>query len=181
METIKCIKERRTIRKFSDKEISNETIKEIISAAAYAPSWKNSQTVRYTIIKNKKLKDIIAKEGVLGFSWNTGNIMSSQALVVVSYKNGICGYEPDGTYSTSKGDRWQMFDAGIAAQTFCLAAWDLGIGAVIMGIFDEKFTEEKINLPEDETAAVLIGIGYPENKVQAPNKKGVDEILKIIE
>ncbi|MCD7779661.1 MAG: nitroreductase family protein [Candidatus Gastranaerophilales bacterium] len=181
METIKCIKERRTIRRFQNKEIDNEVIKEIISAASYSPSWKNSQTPRYTVIKNKELKDEIAKEGVLGFSWNTGNIMSSQALVVVSYKNGICGYEPDGTFSTSKGASWQMFDAGIATQTFCLAAWDLGIGAVIMGIFDENVVAKKINLPEDETAAVLIGIGYPEANASVPNKKSVDELLRIAE
>lgn len=181
METIKCIKERRTIRRFSDKEINNDVIKKIIEAAAYSPSWKNSQTPRYTVIKNKKLKDEIAKDGVLGFSWNTGNIVSSKALVVVSYKNGICGYEPDGTFSTSKGESWQMFDSGIAVQTFCLAAWDLGIGAVIMGIFDENIAAKKINLPEDETVAVLIGIGYPETKVAVPAKKSVDELLKIIE
>ncbi len=106
METIKCIKERRTIRQFSEKEIENEIIKEIISASSFAPSWKNSQTARYTVIKNKELKEDIANNGVLGFSWNSGNIMSSKALVVISYKNGICGYEPDGAFTTSKGDRW---------------------------------------------------------------------------
>ncbi len=73
-----------------------------------------------------------------------------------------------------------MFDAGIAAQTFCLAAWDFGIGAVIMGIFDEEYVAQKINLPKDETVAVLIGIGYPQKDVTTPRKKSVEELLRII-
>ena len=36
-----------------------------------------------------------------------------------------------------KGDRWQMFDAGIASQSFCLAAYEQGLGSVILGIFDD--------------------------------------------
>ena len=46
METIQCIKERRSIRKFQDRKVPHEVINEIIEAAAYAPSWKNTQVTR---------------------------------------------------------------------------------------------------------------------------------------
>jgi hypothetical protein len=58
---------------------------------------------------------------------------------------GRCGYERDGSFSTPKGDRWEMFDAGIAAQTFCLAAHEMGLGTVIMGVFDENKVNEVID------------------------------------
>ena len=42
------IKSRRSIRKYcAGKSVSKEQIEELIKAAAYAPSWKNSQTARY--------------------------------------------------------------------------------------------------------------------------------------
>ncbi len=50
----------------------------------------------------------------------------------------MSGYEHDGTFSTPQNDRWEVFDAGIATQTFCLAAHAKGVGSVILGIFDEE-------------------------------------------
>ena len=67
METIKCIKERRSIRKFKDEKVDKEIIREIIEAASYAPSWKNSQISRYIVIEDRNIIDKIADECVLGF------------------------------------------------------------------------------------------------------------------
>lgn len=70
MELITGIKTRRTVRKFTDKPVSKETINEIIGAAAYAPSWKNSQTTRWNIITDKALIEKTADEAVYGFAHN---------------------------------------------------------------------------------------------------------------
>ena len=50
MEAIKVIKERRSVRKFKEEKVSRDVINEIVAAAAYAPSWKNTQITRYTIV-----------------------------------------------------------------------------------------------------------------------------------
>ena len=87
------------------------------------------------------------------------------------------GYEKDGSYTTSKEDRWEMFDAGIATQTFCLAAHEQGVGSVIMGIFDETKIAEVIDVPEGQQVAALIAIGYPVFEPEAPKRKEVSELL----
>ena len=86
-------------------------------------------------VEETALKNKIAKEAVMGFEWNTGIILGAPVLVVLASVPGKSGYEKDGAYSTSKKDKWEMFDAGIAAQTFQLAAHECGIGSVVMGIF----------------------------------------------
>ena len=136
MELITGIKTRRTVRKFTDKPVSKETINEIISAAAYAPSWKNTQTTRWNIVTDKALIEKIADEAVYGFAHNHDIIRNCGCIAVQSIVKGRCGYERDGSFTTPLGDSWEMYDAGIAAQTFCLAAHDMGIGCVIMGIVD---------------------------------------------
>lgn len=50
MNTIECIKSRRSVRSFTGEKPSREIIEQIISAAAFAPSWKNTQITRYIII-----------------------------------------------------------------------------------------------------------------------------------
>lgn len=177
MDALECIKTRRSIRRFTNAPVAHETIEQIVSAAAYAPSWKNTQITRYHVIEDPALKEKIAKEGVLGFAHNTEIIEGAPALVVVSMIGKRCGYERDGSFSTSKEDRWEMFDAGIASQTFCLAAHDLGIGTVILGIFDEATVGNIIGLPEGEKVAALIAMGHPDQECTAPKRKDIGELV----
>ena len=60
-----------------------------------------------------------------------------------------------------KEDRWQNFDSGIAAQTFCLAAKERGLGTVILGYFDEAEIAKVMEIPEGQGVGALIAIGYP--------------------
>ena len=73
----------------------------------------------------------------MDFPLNQKTVSRSKQLMVITKKDGICGYEKNGEASTSKGSGWEMFDAGIATQTFCLAAHAKGVGTVILGIFDD--------------------------------------------
>lgn len=180
MEAIKCIETRRSVRQFKEEPVAKETLEAIVAAASFAPSWKNTQVTRYTIVQNEELKSKIASEGVLGFEYNTGTINRAAALVVVSMVHGRSGFERDGSYTTSKEDRWETFDAGIATQTFCLAAHDMGVGSVILGIFDENKVAELIGLDEGQKVAALVAIGYPAEEPAAPKRKSVEELVKFI-
>lgn len=178
MNTIERIKARRSIRKFTDKPVAKETMKEIIATAAYAPSWKNSQTVSYIVIESEDVLKKLADTATLGFEHNRGIISGCKTLVAAVTSSGKCGYNPDGSFTTSKGDKWEAFDAGIAVQTFCLAASELGVGTVILGIFDESTVGNILELPEGQYVAALIATGYPDAEPAAPARKSADELMK---
>ena len=156
-------------------------INEIVAAAAYAPSWKNTQITRYTIVEDEAVKAKIADECVLDFVYNAKTIKRAPHLVVVTAVLGRSGYEKDGSYTTAKEDRWQNFDTGIATQTFCLAAADKGVGTVILGIFDDDKVAEAIGLEDGQQVHALIAMGYPEGEPgAAPPRKEVEELVKFI-
>lgn len=180
MEALECIKTRRSIRKFKEEPVSHDTLNAIIEAASMAPSWKNTQISRYHIVENKDILKEIADNCVLDFDFNQKTISRAPQLVVVSMIEKRCGYEKDGSYTTSKEDRWEMFDAGIASQTFCLAAHDMGVGTVILGIFDEEKIAKAISLPEGQKVAALIAMGYPNQECEAPKRKTVEELVNYI-
>lgn len=180
MDALECIKTRRSIRKFKEEPVSHETINAIVEAASMAPSWKNTQITRYHIVENKELLQDIANNCVLDFEHNQNTILHAPQLVVVSMIEKRCGYERDGSFSTSKEDRWEMYDAGIASQTFCLAAHNMGVGTVILGIFDEDKIAEAIHLPEGQKVAALIVMGYPNQECEAPKRKTVEELVHYI-
>lgn len=97
--------------------------------------------------------------------------------MVLTYVTGRSGYERDGSFSTPKEAGFEMFDAGIAAQTFCLAAWERGVGTVITGYFDEEKIARLLNLPENQKVGCVIGLGYPDEEPAAPKRKSVEDLL----
>lgn len=180
MEALECIKTRRSIRKFKENAVDHDTVNAIIAAAAMSPSWKNTQISRYNVIEDRTILDNIADTCVMDFELNQKTIRRAPQLVVVSMIEKRCGYERDGSFSTSKEDRWEMFDAGIASQTFCLAAHDMGVGTVILGVFDEAKVAKAINLPEGQKVAALIVMGYPDQECEAPKRKTVEELVRYL-
>ena len=74
-----------------------------------------------------------------------------------------------------------MFDAGIAAQTFCLAAHEKGLGTVIMGIFDENKVGEVVEIPEGQTLAAIIPVGFPaDREVTCPPRKEAETLISFV-
>ncbi|MGM9643564.1 MAG: nitroreductase family protein [Eubacteriales bacterium] len=179
MNTIDCIKTRRSIRRFSKREVCADVLAEVVNIAAYAPSWKNSQTVRYTAVLDKALKARLANECMMGFEHNIITACGAPALIVVTTINCRSGYEKDGSATTSKGSHWQSFDAGIATQTFCLAAHEKGLSTVIMGIFDEEKVAQVVGVPDGQSVSALIAVGYADCSPAAPGRKDSNELLTI--
>ncbi len=175
MNATECIKGRRSIRKFKNKAISHSLLDFIISNASYSPSWKNSQITRYIAIEDTSIIQKIADEFTPEF--NSNIIRQVPMLIAVTFVKGRSGFERDGSFSTKKGDRWQMFDVGAACQTFCLAAHEQGLGTVIMGIWNEDGITELLQIPSSQELAALIAIGYPDIAPDAPKRKSVEDLL----
>ena len=171
-----CIKGRRSIRKFADTPVSRDVIADIVETASYAPSWKHTQITRYIAVEGE-LKDKIADECTSAYAKNGEIIKNAPMLIAVTFIKNRSGFERDGSYSTPRKDGWQMYDAGVASQTFCLAAHDKGIGSVILGIFASNKVASILEVPEDRDIIALIPIGYPDEEPIAPKRKSVEDLL----
>ncbi len=171
-----CIKMRRSIRKYKPDHIDHSIIDSIISIASYSPSWKNTQITRYIAIEDPSILKKIADDYTPVY--NSNIIRQIPMLVAVTFIKNRSGFERDGSYSTKKGDRWQMFDVGVACQSFCLASKEQGLGTVIMGIFDEEKITELLEIPPERELAALIAVGWPDDDPQAPKRKAVTDLLE---
>lgn len=179
MEALECIKTRRSVRRFTDEPVTREQVAEVVSAAAYAPSWKNTQIARYILVEDQQKIQTIGQDCVLDFTYNAKTLSHAPALVAVTMITGRSGYEKDGSFTSPLKTHWQSFDAGIAAQTFCLAAHALGLGTVIMGIYDPDKVAKVLDVPENQVVAALIAVGHPAQDPAVPPRKTVDELLSV--
>ena len=176
MNATECMKGRRSIRKYKKGCIDHSLLESIISTASYSPSWKNTQITRYTAIEDSSLLEKIADSYTP--EYNANIIRQVPVLIAVTFIKGRSGFERDGSFSTKKEDRWQMFDAGVACQTFCLAAHEYGLGTVIMGVFDESGISSLLDIPKERELAALIALGYPDIEPSAPKRKTVEDLLQ---
>ena len=149
MEAIEAILTRRSIRKYSEKEISPERIKQLLEAAMQAPSANNCQPWHFVIISDKKTLTAIRE-------FHPGAQMLNEASCAIL----ICGYLKLQSYKTY----WAV-DCGAATQNLLIAAHAIGLGAVWLGVYprDERMNPIKklFNLPENIQPFALVSIGYP--------------------
>ena len=180
MTTAECIRQRVSCRRFQETPIPREDIRRVVDLARFSPSWKNTQPVRYVVVDDPVLKERIARECIPGQGFNTKTINRAAALAVVTYIPGLSG-QGDAPLTEVQAAGWEMFDAGIAAQTFCLAAYAYGVGTVIMGVFDPEMVAQALHIPENEEVVALIPFGYPDETPAAPKRKSVEQLLTFCE
>lgn len=180
MDFQECVQGRRSVRKYKNIAVSDDVIEKIVQTAAYAPSWKNSQTTRFIAISNEVMKQELAEKCVMDFEYNKKTILNAPMLILVATVSPRSGFERDGSPSTSKGTHWESFDAGIATQTFCLAAHEEGLGTVIMGIYDEAKVIEVAKIPEGQKVSAMVAIGYADESPVMPKRKCANEVLSFL-
>ncbi len=150
MEFYDVIKTRRSIRKFSQREISDDVIIRLIDAARFAPSAANAQPVRFAVINNERCKEIFP--------------LTRWAKLLGEKGTPKAGEEPT-AYIFVMTDEEISFndeaDASLAIENIVLAAWCEGIGSCILGSIDRKRIAEIINMPEDWVLNYAVALGYP--------------------
>ncbi len=177
------ITERRSVRKYKDEKVDRETMREIVEISRWAPSWANYQIARYTLVDDKETIAKLANDGVKGFVYNMKTLTNAKGVAVLSFVMGKSGrLAPEkGDFESPNAHLWEAFDAGIACQTFCLAAHAKGVGTCIFGVIDEESIAKTVNLPEGETVAALIVYGYEDGSHAKPTpRKDVAEILRFV-
>ncbi|MFI3261475.1 MAG: nitroreductase family protein [Rikenellaceae bacterium] len=180
MNAIEMIKERRSVRNYKNEKVSRELMREIVDLSRWAPSWANFQVARYTIVDNDQMIKAIYEKGVNGFAYNMNTLKNAQGVMVLSYVKGKSGTLGDDKAATSKGAQWEMFDAGIACQTFCLAAHAKGVGTCIFGIIDDAAISKIVGLPEGETVASIITYGFEDGDHAAPTSRhSVEQVMRV--
>ena len=175
METFECIKSRRSVRKFLDKEVSDEIIRKLIDAARHAPFGgplkKDCQLWEFIIIKDKSIKEKLA------LNYDDRQFIKQAPIIIA-----VCADKTkDPEYKA-----WEI-TASLATENILLAAHNLGLGACYVTAFthhkeheeDRKILIETLNLPEHIELIALIPIGYPDSSEEIKPKelRDIDEMI----
>ncbi len=172
MELQTCMEKRRSVRKYKTDSVSHEALREIIQAAIYAPSWKNSQVSRYYVLEGA------VREEVQHYlpDFNARSVVDAPVLIVSTVVTKRSGFTRNGEYETHLKDGFQYYDHGMQAMNLCLKAEDLGLSTLIMGIYDEPEIRKCLDIPADQDIVCVIAVGYADNEPVMPKRKTVEDI-----
>jgi nitroreductase len=140
---------RRSIRKYTDKIVSEELIEKILKAGMAAPSAGNAQPWHFVVIEDKSIMEDITKFHPY-----------SQMLKEASHAIVVCG-----DLSLEKYSGYWIQDCSAAMQNMLLMADALGLGAVWLGVYPQEervnSLKELLNIPQNIIPLGIMSLGYP--------------------
>lgn len=144
------ITSRRTIRKYLQKDVPNEVLTRCVDAARLSPSGANRQPLKYVIVEDKDiLKDVF---GTLSWAGYLPDYQPSEEEMPRAYIVMLLDTE----IRKNSGH-----DAGIAAMSISMVAYDEGLGSCILGAVNRAKLREILNVPDQFDIVLVVALGYP--------------------
>ena len=162
MEITEAIKSRRSVREFTDEDVSDSEIEQILEAGRWAPSGLNNQTWRFVIVRDEKTKKALAELTHYGKT-----ILNSAVEIVVFL-------DRDSMYDYTKDTQ----SIGACIQNILLAIHSVGLGAVWLGeiLKSKEQVNELLGAPESYELMAVIAIGKPIEKDRSSGRMELAEL-----
>ncbi len=161
-EILESIRERRTVRSFTEEPIEDEKIEKILEAGRWAPSGKNNQPWKFKVIRGEEEKNRIAE-----CTHYTDVVKDAQLLVLVYL-------DDESTYDRTK----DVQSIGACCQNMCLAAHSLNLGAVWNGeiLNHKECVGEVVKTGSNLELMALLCFGHPGEKPSS-NRVPLEDLI----
>lgn len=203
MDLMEILKERRSIRKFTDESVPRDVINTILEAAKWAPSPSNFQGTQFIVVKSKAIlkqmsdavKDSMGKlQGALpegdvsdyikGYSGYFTFFEDAPAAIIVAYKiRNTFINTLTGSNMVENNHLAEISGAAAAIQNIILMAHNLGYGTCWMTgpLVAEKEFCKLLDIKSNYKIAAVLPIGKPAETPMAPDRKNISKMMKVVD
>ncbi|MFX0031999.1 MAG: nitroreductase family protein [Candidatus Hodarchaeota archaeon] len=160
---LQFLKQRRSIRSFQEKMITENEIQMILEAGRWAPSASNRQPWEFIVVKNKEKKQALARTATYG------KFIGTAPLIIA-----IIG-------KVNQNPKWYIQDTSLVSMNMMLMAWALGIGTCWIGSMDRNRAKEILELGKNDFVLTVLPMGYIEGEIPKPkSRKPLEKIAKVL-
>jgi nitroreductase/Na+-translocating ferredoxin:NAD+ oxidoreductase RnfG subunit len=150
--TLDVIHSRKSVRNYTDQEVTKEQLEVLVKAGMAAPSARNLQPWAFIVINEREMLDALADSLP-----NAKMLLQAQAAIIVCGDMEKAATDTDSAY-------WVQ-DCSAASQNILLAAEATGLGAVWTAAYpyQDRISPVRnlLGLPENIIPLNVIPIGYP--------------------
>ena len=168
MELFEAIKKRRSIRAYTQEDVSEDEVEKLIDAARWAPSAGNIQPWEFLIVKDARIKQKLAEAAL------DQTFIEEVPVVVV-----VCVDEARSSwgYGSRGVTLYCLQDTAAAIQNILLVAHALGLGTCWVGAFREELVKAVLNSPKNIRPVAIISVGHAAEKPRDPARRSLREIV----
>ena len=158
-----AIKTRRSVRGFTDENVAEEMVEEILEAGRWAPSGLNNQAWRFIIVRDPDTKVAVSKLTEYGPTIKNAPLL----LVVFLDKDHMYHYIKD------------VQSIGACIQNMLLAIHSLGLGAVWLGeiLKNKEMVNKILDAPDSYELMAVVALGRPVSKTRVSERKAISELV----
>jgi len=168
MDVFECIRTRRSVRKFKDKQVPWDNIVTIMQAGKYAPSAGNLQNWKFIVVKNDEKRKAIAK-ACLDQEWT--EVAPIHIVMIGDYQ------KAERFYGIRGRRLYTIQGVAAAIQNMLLTAHSLGLGSCWVGAFDDDEIRRLLSLPEQVDVHAVVVIGYADEEPETPPKHRIEHMM----
>lgn len=169
------VKNRQSCRDFNDLPLEMETIDKILSLATLAPSACNSQPWKMYVITEPEMMNKVARS--MQDMFMNKFLDKAKAFIVLGEINATL--KPGASLKFNR-NHFVKYDIGQLSAYITLSAESLGVSSCIIGWVNEEKLKKAISMPEEESCAIVIALGYSDipkrNKVRKENSEVIIKV-----
>lgn len=163
MQVMEAIKARKSIRAFTDQEVEQEKLMQVLEAGRLAPSASNQQRWKFIVVKDETLR-----AGMVEACANQKFVGQAPVILV------ICADEVKDMRCKQPA---RTIDCSIALSFMMLEAAELGLGTCWIGAFYEEKVRELLQIPEAYDIVAVTPLGYPDTQGNHRIRKEMEDIV----
>jgi len=168
MELQEAIMGRRSIRKYTDQDVSREQIDAILKAGYWAP--RVNERWKFIVVRDEQARKILSqRDRPRGDKATQPHIANAPVDIVVCIDFRGASERDKALYA--------MQEASAAIQNMLLTAYELGLGTCWNGSFDDEGVKEILGLPDGVETVAIISFGYPAETSTGLRRKKLEEIV----
>jgi len=169
LDVFEAIKNRRSIRAYTSKEVSEEEeVKKLIDAARWAPSAGNIQPWEFVIVRDAEIK-----RGLSVAALDQTFIEEAPVVIVVCANEMLSAWG----YGHRGATLYCLQDTAAAIQNLLLAAYAMGLGTCWIGAFHEEEVRKVLDVPRGIRPVAIVPVGHPAEKPAARSRRPMSETV----
>ena len=189
MTALETIKARRSIREFKNDPIERETVEQLLEAAVLAPSAKNSQPWRFTVISESRRGEMleVLRKGIANreaegeeigtIKFTIQSMEQAPLTILVHNTDGIHPWKARKEHE-SWWDLATVQSVGAAIENMLLTATELGLGSLWIADVWEAYPELNTWLDADDQLVAAVSFGHPNVAPPVPPRKPMADVVR---
>jgi nitroreductase len=145
VDAFECVATKLDVREFRQRAVPTESKLRILEAARMTGSGKNVQHWKFILVQERENLRKLAEDSTSG-KWVEHSDFA--VIVLTDHKYGF-----------------HLIDAGRAAQDMQIAAWNDGVVSCVFTGVNQNTLQKDFNIPGNLTPSIIIGFGYPSQKI----------------